>query len=131
MGRRRGLTSTATRNRRRPAAFTAKVHRSKGEYPMHIRIPALAALAAVSIGAAACSQPEQDAAQADAHEAAADTGQAAEAAGASLQEEAAQVGSAIAAGASEVAQEVDEATDNLDRKADAQKAETAADTKGN
>ena len=67
---------------------------------MRIQTATLAAVAALSLGAAACSPAEQDEAQADANEA-----------GAALQEEAAQVGSAIAAGAGEVAQEVDEATD--------------------
>ena len=54
---------------------------------MRIQTATLAAVAALSLGAAACSPAEQDEAQADANEA-----------GAALQEEAAQVGSAIAAG---------------------------------
>ena len=87
---------------------------------MRIQTATLAAVAALSLGAAACSPAEQDEAQADANEA-----------GAALQEEAAQVGSAIAAGAGEVAQEVDEATDELAQEADEQKAETATDKKGN
>ncbi len=87
---------------------------------MRIQTLTLAALAALSLGAAACSPAEQDDAQEDANEA-----------GAALKEEAAQVGSAIAAGAGEVAQEVDEATDDLAQEADEQKAETRTDTKGN
>ena len=87
---------------------------------MRIHTLTLAAVAALALGAAACSPAEQDDAQADANEA-----------GDSLQEEAAQVGSAIAAGAGEVAQEIDEGTDKLAEKADEQKAETAADEKGN
>ena len=87
---------------------------------MRIQSIAIATFAALTLGVAACSPAEQDEAQADANDA-----------GASIQEEAAQVGSAIAAGAGEVAQEVDEATDNLAEKADAQKAETATDEKGN
>lgn len=63
---------------------------------MRIRIAALAAVSALALGAAACSEPEQETAEANTEEA-----------GAALQEEAAQVGSAIAAGAGEVAQEVD------------------------
>ena len=51
---------------------------------MRNRIAALTAVAALSLGAAACIQSEQDAAQADANEAAADTGEAAEDAGAAL-----------------------------------------------
>lgn len=87
---------------------------------MRIQTLTLAAVAALSLGAAACSPAEQDDAQEDANEA-----------GAALKEEAAQVGSAIAAGAGEVAQEVDEATDDLAREANEQKAETATDEKGN
>ena len=87
---------------------------------MRIQTITLAAVAALSLGMAACSPAEQDDAQDDANDA-----------GASIQEEAAQVGSAIAAGAGEVAQEVDEATDELAQKADDQKAETATDEKGN
>lgn len=98
---------------------------------MRIQIAALTALAALSLGAAACTPAEQDNAQADANEAATDTGQAAGEAGASLKEEAAQVGSAIAAGAGEVAQEIDEGTDRLAEEADEQKAETRTDEKGN
>jgi nitrate/nitrite-specific signal transduction histidine kinase len=77
-------------------------------------------LAALALGAAACTEAEQDDAQADANEA-----------GASLREEAAQVGSAIEAGAEEVAQEIDEGTDRLAQEADEQEAETAADARGN
>ncbi|MDP1913853.1 hypothetical protein [Brevundimonas sp.] len=91
---------------------------------MRIQTMTLAAVAAMALGAAACTPAETD-------KPADDTGEVAEATGDSLQEEAAQVGSAIAAGASEVAQEVDEATDNLAREADKQKAETKTDTKGN
>ncbi|CAN7339092.1 hypothetical protein [Brevundimonas sp. LjRoot202] len=87
---------------------------------MHIRSVAVAALAALTLGAAGCNEAEQDDAQADANEA-----------GSAIQEEAAQVGSAIAAGAGEVAQEVDEATDELAQEADEQKAETRTDEKGN
>ena len=87
---------------------------------MRIRIAALSALSALALGAAACSEPEQETAEANTEEA-----------GAALQEEAAQVGSAIAAGAGEVAQEVDEATDELAQEADEQKAETRADQQGN
>ncbi|KQW86722.1 hypothetical protein [Brevundimonas sp. Root1279] len=98
---------------------------------MRIRTLTLAALSAVSLGAAACTQAEQDNAQADANQAAETTGEKAEDAGSAIKEEASQVGSAIAAGAGEAAQEVDEATDKLAQKADEQKAETQADTKGN
>ncbi len=84
----------------------------------------IAVLAALALGAAACTEAEQDNAQADANEAAEDTGSA-------LKEEAAQVGSAIAAGAGEVAQEIDESTDRLAEEADEQKAETQTDAKGN
>ena len=87
---------------------------------MRIQTITLAAVAALALGAAACSPAEQDDAQADANDA-----------GAALREEAAQVGSAIAAGAREAGQEIDEATDALAREADEQKAETAADTRGN
>lgn len=87
-----------------------------------MRIPSLtlAAVAAMTLGMAACSPAEQDEAQAEANEA-----------GAALKEEAAQVGAAIVAGAGEAAQEVDEATDELAAKADEQEAETANDEKGN
>ena len=87
---------------------------------MRIRIAALSALSALALGAAACSEPEQETAEANTEEA-----------GAALQEEAAQVGSAIAAGAGEVAQEIDEGTDRLAEEADEQEAETARDTRGN
>ena len=87
---------------------------------MRIRIAALAAVSALALGAAACSEPEQENVEANTEEA-----------GASLKEEAAQVGSAIAAGAGEVAQEVDEATDELAQEAEQQKAETKTDEKGN
>ena len=87
---------------------------------MRIHIAALTAVAALALGVAACSEPEQENAEATTEEA-----------GASLKEEAAQVGSAIAAGAGEVAQEVDEATDELAQEADEQKAETRADQQGN
>ncbi|MBW8304321.1 MAG: hypothetical protein K0M78_10340 [Brevundimonas sp.] len=89
----------------------------------------IALSAVVALGA--CTETEQDNAQADANEAAANTGDAAEDAGASLQEEAAQVGSAIEAGAKEVAQEIDEGTDRLAQEADEQEAETEADRRGN
>lgn len=98
---------------------------------MTIRIPALAAVAALALGAAACTPAEQDKVQADANEAAARTGEAAQEAGTVVKEEASQVGSAVAAGAGEAAQEVDETTDALARRADQQKAETHADTTGN
>lgn len=94
-------------------------------------IIALAAVATLAFGMVACTENEQDAAQADANEAAAETEVAVERAADALGEEAAQVGSAISAGAKEVAQEVDEATDNLARDADEQEAETAADARGN
>jgi hypothetical protein len=87
---------------------------------MRIRIAALAAVSALALGAAACSEPDQEKVEANTEEA-----------GASLQEEAAQVGSAIAAGAGEVAQEVDEATDELAQEAEEQKTETKTDEKGN
>jgi hypothetical protein len=87
---------------------------------MRIQTITLAAVAALALGAAACSPAEQDDAQADANDA-----------GAALREEAAQVGSAIAAGAGEVAQEIDEGTDKLAEKAEDQKAETQTDEKGN
>ena len=87
---------------------------------MHIRSIAVAALTALALGAAGCTEAEQDNAQADTNEA-----------GASLKEEAAQVGSAIEAGAKEVAQEIDEGTDRLAQEADEQEAETAADARGN
>jgi len=98
---------------------------------MTIRTPALLGLAVLALGAAACSQPEQNEAQADANEAAADTGEAAREAGGAIKEEASQLGSAIAAGAKEAAQEVDESTDALARKANEQKAETERDNQGN
>jgi len=102
---------------------------------MLIRSPAFIAplmlVAALPFGLMACSPAEQDNAQSEASETAAETGQAAEKAGSALAEEASQVGSAVAAGAKEAAQEVDEATDALARKADEQKAETAADNRGN
>ena len=91
---------------------------------MRTRSIAVAALTALALGAAACSEAEQDNVQAETNEAAAETGD-------SLQEEAAQVGSAIEAGAKEVAQEIDEGTDRLAEEADEQEAETAADTRGN
>ena len=50
---------------------------------MRIRIAALSALSALALGAAACSEPEQEAAEANTEDA-----------GSALQEEAAQVGSA-------------------------------------
>jgi hypothetical protein len=87
---------------------------------MRFQTISLAAIAALALGAAGCTEAEQDDAQADANEA-----------GASLQEEAAQVGSAIEAGAKEVAQEIDEGTDRLAQEADEQEAETAADARGN
>jgi hypothetical protein len=80
----------------------------------------IAVLAALALGVVACSEPEQEKAEATTEEA-----------GASLKEEAAQVGSAIAAGAGEVAQEVDEATDELAQEAEEQKVETKTDEKGN
>lgn len=98
---------------------------------MRIRIAALTAVAALALGAAACTQAEQENAETTAENAAADTGEATEEAGAALQEEAAQVGSAIAAGAGEVAQEIDEGTDRLAAEANEQKAETKTDEKGN
>ena len=61
----------------------------------------------------------------------ASTARAAAEAGANLKEEAQQVGSAIAAGAREAGQEIDEATDRMAVEADEQKAETAADSRGN
>ena len=45
---------------------------------MRIQTITLAAVAALSLGAAGCNEAEQDKASADANEAAADTGQAAE-----------------------------------------------------
>ena len=86
--------------------------------------PIAIALTALALGAAGCTEAEQDNVQAETNEAAAETGD-------SLQEEAAQVGSAIEAGAKEVAQEIDEGTDRLAEEADEQEAETAADTRGN
>lgn len=101
---------------------------------MTIRIPSLlavSAIAALSLGVVACSEAEQDKTAAEA-DAAGDNTQAATAeAGSALKEEAAQVGSAVAAGAREAGQEIDEATDALAREAEEQKAETAADTRGN
>ena len=87
---------------------------------MRIRTASLAAVAALALGAAACTPAEQENAEDNT-----------ESAGAALKEEAAQVGSAIEAGAKEAAQEVDEATDALAEKADEQKAETATDAQGN
>lgn len=83
-----------------------------------MRIALIAAAAGLAL--AACTPAEKTETQDEAAEA-----------GSAIKEEAAQVGSAIAAGASEAAQEVDEATDKLAEKADEQKAETAADEKGN
>lgn len=87
---------------------------------MRTRSIIIAGLSVFAIGGAACTEAEQDDAQADANEA-----------GAELREEAAQVGSAIEAGAKEVAQEIDEGTDRLAQEADEQEAETAADARGN
>jgi hypothetical protein len=98
---------------------------------MTIRIPALAAVAALALVTTACSERTQDSVQADAKATAAKTGEAAEKAGSALHEEASQVGSAVSAGAKEAAQEVDESTDALARKANEQKAETKADHTGN
>jgi len=101
---------------------------------MTIRIPSLlavSAIAALSLGVVACSEAEQDKTAAEA-DAAGDNAQEATAeAGSALKEEAGQVGSAIAAGAREAGQEIDEATDALAREAEEQKAETAADNRGN
>lgn len=83
---------------------------------MRFQTITLAAVAAMALGAAACTPTEE---------------KKADNAGDAIQEEAAQVGSAIAAGAGEVAQEIDEGTDKLAEKADEQKAETANDTQGN
>lgn len=91
---------------------------------MRIHIAALTAVAALALGAAACTEAEQDKAQTETSEAAEDTGSA-------LEEEAAQIGTAVKAGASEVAQEIDEGTDRLAQEADEQEAETKADAKGN
>ena len=91
----------------------------------------LAAVAVLAFGAVACSQGDQKKAEADAHAVGSDVNGAAEKAAPAIREEAGQVGDAIAAGAGEAAQEVDEATDALQRKADQQKAETAADHTGN
>ncbi|SRR5690606_8492517 len=77
---------------------------------------AIAAALTLAGGLAACSEREQEAAESDAA-----------AAGDALQEEAVQVGEAIEAGAREVGQEIDEATDNLQREAREQRAETEAD----
>lgn len=77
---------------------------------------ALAAALTMAAGVAACSEPEQEAAESDAA-----------AAGDALQEEAAQVGEAIESGAREVGQEIDEATDSLEDEAQEQRAETEAD----
>lgn len=77
---------------------------------------AIAAAVTLAGGVAACSEPEQEAAENDAA-----------AAGDALQEEAAQVGEAIEAGARELGQEIDEATDNLQQEAREQRAETEAD----
>ena len=96
-----------------------------------MRIALIAAVSALALGAAACTQSDQDNAQADANEAAAETGDAAQNAGAVIKEEASQLGSAVAAGAREAGQEIDEATDKLAEKADNQEAETAADKNGN
>lgn len=87
---------------------------------MRTRSIVIATLSALALGAAGCTEAEQDETQADANDA-----------GASLQEEAAQVGSAIEAGAKEVAQEIDEGTDRLAQEADEQEAETEADRRGN
>lgn len=96
-----------------------------------MRIAVLAALSALALGAAACTEAEQDNAQAETNEAAAETGDTLENAGSVIKEEASQVGSAVAAGAREAGQEIDEATDKLAEKADDQRAETATDEKGN
>lgn len=90
----------------------------------------LAAAAGLAL-AAACSPQAQTKAEADAHAVGYDVNTAAEKAAPVIREEAGQIGDAIQAGAGEAAQEVDEATDALQRKADQQKAETAADHTGN
>ncbi|MDZ4363772.1 hypothetical protein [Brevundimonas sp.] len=91
----------------------------------------MAVAVAMSLGLIACTEAEQDEAQAETNEAAAETSDTLSDAGAVLKEEAAQVGSAVAAGAREAGQEIDEATDNLEREAQEQKAETARDADGN
>jgi len=98
---------------------------------MRMHVAALSAIAALALGAAACTEAGQDNARTDADAAAARTGEATEDAGSALKEEAAQIGSAVKAGAKEVAQEIDETTDRLAVEADKQEAETARDTRGN
>ncbi len=122
-------TPGEARNLPRASAFTAKVHIE--ETAMRIRTLSLAAVAALTLGAAACSEADQDAAEANTEEAAADAGAATEKAGDALAEEASQLGDAIEAGAKEAAQEVDEATDRLQKEAAEQEAETATDAQGN
>jgi len=101
---------------------------------MTIRLPSLIAVSAIallSLGTVACTEAEQDKTAAEADAAGDNAAAATEEAGSALKEEASQVGSAIAAGAREAGQEIDEATDALATKAEEQKAETAADTRGN
>lgn len=83
---------------------------------MRIRIAALTAVAALSLGAAACTQAEQDEAQADAN-AAADT----------AGDVAAQAGEVIESGAMKAAQATEEVAGNAADKLEDNQAEAAAE----
>lgn len=87
----------------------------------------LTAAGALALGLAACTEPQQERAEADAEYAGEAVEMRAGGTGAELREEAVQVGEAIEAGAREAAQEVDQATDRLAQEAREQRAETRAD----
>ena len=93
--------------------------------------PWLSIVAATALtlgGLAACSQPQQDEAQAEMNEAGNDAEAAVDGVNtAEVREEAAQLGTAIEAGAREVAQEIDQGTDRLAAEAEEQRAETHAE----
>ena len=87
----------------------------KGIYPMRIRNLTLAAVSVLALGATACTQAEQNQAQADA-----------QVAGDKAAEVAAQTGEAIEAGAMKTAQAVEESAGNIARDLEAKQAEAAA-----
>jgi len=86
----------------------------------------LAAVAALSLGMVACTQAEQNEAEADAAVAADNTADAAANAGDAIADGAAQAGEVIEGGAMKAAQAVEDVSGDAARKLEAEQAEAAA-----
>ena len=99
---------------------------TKGEYPMRIRSMTVAAVAVLALGAAACTQAEQNQAEAQADAAGHDIANATDDAVAATKDAAATAGEVIESGAMKTAQATENLAADARAKLEANQAEAAA-----